>query len=88
MPQITIYSTQTCPYCHMLKQYLDSKDVKYEEVLIDMDPSRAMESMDTCGSMGVPCTHIKLDDGTEEKILGFDKDRFDKVLGFTIIGES
>lgn len=81
MPQITIYSTQTCPYCHMLKQYLSSKNVKYEEVLIDQDPARAKDSLDTCGSMGVPCTHIKLDDGKEEKILGFDRARIDQVLG-------
>jgi hypothetical protein len=31
--------------------------------------------------MGVPCTHITKDDGTEEKILGFDKARIDTALG-------
>ncbi len=65
----------------MLKEYLKSKNVAYEEVLIDVDLEGAKESMDTCGSMGVPCTHIELEDGTEEKILGFDKPKFDQVLG-------
>jgi hypothetical protein len=37
--------------------------------------------VDTCGSMGVPCTHIMKDDGTEERILGFDKAQIDAALG-------
>lgn len=81
MPKVKIYSTRTCPYCHMLKEYLKSKDVKFEESLIDTDIEEAKKSMDTCGSMGVPCTHITLDDGTEEQILGFDRAKIDKVLG-------
>lgn len=83
MPKIKIYSTTTCIYCHALKDYLKSKDVTYEEVLLDQQPEAIQTSIDTCGSMGVPCTHITLDDGTEEKILGFDRPRFDKALGLT-----
>jgi glutaredoxin len=79
--QIKIYSTRTCVYCHMLKEYLKSKGVAYEEILLDEQPEQIQASIDTCGSMGVPCTHITLEDGTEEKILGFDKARFDQVLG-------
>jgi glutaredoxin len=65
----------------MLKEYLKSKGVAYEEILLDEQPEQIQASIDTCGSMGVPCTHITLEDGTEEKILGFDKARFDQVLG-------
>ncbi|MBI2588916.1 NrdH-redoxin [Candidatus Saccharibacteria bacterium] len=81
MPKIKIYSTKTCPYCNMLKNYLKSKKIVYEEVLLDEQPEKAVEAMHVCNSMGVPCTHIVFDDGREEKILGFDKPRFDQVLG-------
>lgn len=81
MPKITIYSTKTCPYCNMLKNYLKSKDVTFEEVLLDEQPERSVEAIHICNSMGVPCTHIVKDDGNEEHILGFDKTRFDTVLG-------
>lgn len=64
----------------MLKQYLDSRNISYEEVLIDTDLAGAKESLDTCGSMGVPCTHITFDDGREEKVLGFDRPRIDQIL--------
>lgn len=81
MPRITIYSTKTCPYCHMLKSHLKSKNIEYEEVLLDEQPERAVEAVHICNSMGVPCTHIVKDDGAEERILGFDKARIDKALG-------
>ena len=79
--KVKIYSTTTCPYCHMEKHYLKSKGVEFEDVLLDQNPDKVQEFIDTCGSMGVPCTHIIKDDGTEEIILGFDKHRLDEMLG-------
>ncbi|MBI3624052.1 NrdH-redoxin [Candidatus Saccharibacteria bacterium] len=81
MPKVKIFSTKTCPYCHMLKEYLKSKNVSYEEVLLDEHPEQAVESMHVCNSMGVPCTHIVKDDGSEARILGFDKPKIDQALG-------
>lgn len=83
MPKIKIYSTTTCIYCRALKDYLTSKNVAYEDVLLDKQPEEIQASIDTCGSMGVPCTHITLDNGTEEKILGFDRPKFDQILGLS-----
>ena len=80
MPKITFYSTKTCPYCNMLKNYLKSKNIQYEDVLLDENPERAVEAVHLCNSMGVPCTHIVNDDGSEERILGFDKSKIDQVL--------
>lgn len=81
MPKITIFTTTTCAYCHMLKEYLKGKNIAYEEKLVDTDPNGPKELIDTCGSMGVPCTHITLEDGREEKILGFDRLKIDEMLG-------
>jgi glutaredoxin len=80
MKKVLIYSTKTCPYCHLEKDYLDSKGVKYEEILLDEHPEKIQEYMDACGGRGVPCTHITHGDGKEEHILGFDKARIDAVL--------
>jgi hypothetical protein len=65
----------------MLKHYLTKHDVAFEEVYIDADPKGAVEAIDTCGSMGTPCTHITLDNGEEVEILGFNKPKFDEALG-------
>lgn len=80
MAKIKIYSTTTCPYCKMLKQYLNEKNIQFEDVLIDQQPDQMQASVDTCGSMGVPCTHITKDDGTEVSILGFNKEEINKAL--------
>lgn len=81
MTKITIYSTTTCPYCKMLKSYLHEKHIEYQDVLLDQQPDQMQAFVDTCGSMGVPCTHIIKDDESEETILGFDKQRIDQALG-------
>lgn len=81
MSKITIYSTATCAYCKMLKSYLLSKNIAYEEKHVDQDQSLAMEMYEKSGQMGVPFTVIEKEDGSEEKILGFDRQRVDSILG-------
>lgn len=83
MTTVKIYSTTTCPYCKMLKNYLHEKGVPFEDVLIDEQPEQMQASIDTCGSMGVPCTHITKEDGVEFKILGFDKTKINSALGLS-----
>lgn len=65
----------------MLKSYLEEKGIAYEDVLLDREPDKIQKSVDTCGSQGVPCTHIVKDDGTEVAILGFNKDKINEALG-------
>jgi len=80
--QITIYSTTTCPYCKMLKDYLTSKTIPYAEKLVDMDEVNQKEmSAVSNGFLGVPFTVIMKDDGTKETVMGFDKGKLNSVLG-------
>ncbi len=81
MAKITVYSTTTCPYCHMLKGYLKEKGVTFEDIVLDYNPDKSAESMHICKSMSVPCTHIVKDDGSEVAISGFNKDALNKELG-------
>ena len=83
MVKVKMYTTTTCPYCKMEKEYLDSKGIKYENFFVDQNPDKAQEMMDESGQMGVPFTEITKDDGTEEKILGFDKGKLNKALGIS-----
>lgn len=83
MSKITIYSTATCGYCKMLKSYLQSKDISYEEKHADQDQKLAEELYEKSGQMGVPFTVIENDDGSQEKIVGFDKSKVDQALGLS-----
>ena len=79
--KIEIYTTTTCPYCKMEKDYLDSRGVKYENVFVDNDSKAAQEMLEKSGQLGVPFTVVTSDDGTEKSILGFDKEKLNQVLG-------
>lgn len=79
---VTVYSTTTCPYCKMLKDYLAGKNVLFAEKLVDQDDAAREEMMkESGGFLGVPYTIIVKEDGSKEKIVGFDKGRLDEVLG-------
>jgi len=80
--KITIYSTTTCLYCKMLKSFLDEKGVRYTEKLIDQDDEALVEMQGLAeGHQGTPFTIVEKDDGLKEKIIGFDKGKFEEILG-------
>lgn len=79
--QIKVFSTTTCPYCKMLKDYFISKSVTFEEKLIDQDDQAKNEMISESGGfLGVPFTVITKDDGTKETIIGFDKGKIDTLI--------
>lgn len=65
----------------MQKEYLASKNIPYEEILVDEKPQEAQKMIEISGQMGVPFTVIEKDDGQSVNILGFDKTRIDEALG-------
>ncbi|MDP3994936.1 MAG: glutaredoxin family protein [bacterium] len=80
--KITVYSTTTCPYCKILKNYLEQKAISFEEKLIDTDDKVRIEMEKVSGGfLGVPFIVVEKDDQTRETIFGFDKGRLNSVLG-------
>ena len=80
--QVIIYSTTTCPYCKMLKDYLTGKSIAFVEKLVDQSDTDRDEMMTVSkGFLGVPFSVVKKDDGTQETVIGFDKGKFDTILG-------
>jgi len=73
--KVKVYSTQTCPWCHKVKEFLNEKKVKFEDIDVGADQKAANEMVEKSGQMGVPVTDI---DGTI--IIGFDKEAIDKAL--------
>ena len=80
MKKITIYSTTTCPYCVMLKRWLDDKAIPYTNYMVDQNPIAAQNMISLSGQTGVPFSTIEGDDGHVEKILGFDRPKFEAAL--------
>ena len=74
--KVKVYSTPTCPYCTMVKAYLDQKGIAYEDFDVSIDRMARDEMVRRSGQMGVPVIDI---DG--QIVVGFDKERLDKILG-------
>ena len=73
--KIIIYSTDSCPYCSITKNYLRTKGIKFEDVNVGRDQKRAQEMIQKSGQMGVPVIDF---DG--EIIVGFNKYKIDVML--------
>lgn len=81
MKKVTIYTTQTCAYCHMLKRWLDDKNIDYVEHRVDLNPIAAQNMVMLSGQMGVPFTTVEdSKDSSVTKILGYDVKRLQEVL--------
>lgn len=78
--KVTVYSTKTCGYCNMLKSWLDDKSIEYTNYNVEENPYAAQMMVSMSGQMGVPFSTIERDDGQVEKILGFDRPRFEAAL--------
>ena len=79
--QITVYTTTTCPYCKMLKDYLTEKNVAFTEKLVDQDDVAKEEMMKASGGfLGVPFSVVMKDEGVQETVIGFDKTRVNELL--------
>lgn len=75
MSAITIYTTPTCGFCHMVKEYLGSKKIDYTTKDITTDQDAYKDVLDKSGQLGVPVVDI---DGTI--IIGFDRPKIDLAL--------
>lgn len=77
--KITVYSTQSCPFCTMLTNWMDEKNISYEEYKVDQNPEKAREMIQRSGQMGVPFTYIEAGD-YHNGVLGFDPSAIEHSL--------
>lgn len=75
MKKVNIYTTPTCVYCKMAKEFFQKHDIKYEEHDVSNDENARKEMVDKSHQLGVPVIDI---DG--EMFVGFDKDALSKAL--------
>lgn len=76
MTDVKIYTTPTCTYCKMAKEFFKENNVEYTEYNVAEDTERAQEMIEKTGQQGVPVMEI---DG--KTIIGFDKDEVKEALG-------
>ena len=73
---VKIYSTPTCPYCKLTKEYMKEKGIAFMDIDVAADPAAANEMVKKSGQMGVPVIDI---DGNI--IVGWNKSALEEALG-------
>ncbi|KAB7704457.1 glutaredoxin family protein [Bacillus aerolatus] len=59
MNTVTVYTTTRCPYCVMLKNFLESQNIPFKEVNVETNPELMNHLVNKTGQMGVPQTEVK-----------------------------
>ena len=72
---VTIYSTPTCHFCHLAKEFFTENNVVFTDNDVATDLEKRQEMVEMTGQMGVPV--IKIDD---DIIVGFDEDKVKELL--------
>ncbi len=75
---VTIYSTPTCHFCQMSKEFFKENNIAYTEFDVAHDLAKRQEMIQKSGQMGVPVILVG-----DELIIGFDKERLASSLGVT-----
>ena len=74
--KVKIFTTKTCHFCQMTKEFFKENNVKYMEIDVSSDQKAAKEMIEKSGQMGVPV--IEVDNNI---IIGYNKEKLKKLLG-------
>lgn len=73
---VTIYSTPTCHFCKMAKDFFAEKGVEYTGYDVSTDAAKREEMIKMTGQLGVPVIVIGGD-----VMVGFDREKLAAKLG-------
>ena len=77
-PRVIIFTTPTCSYCNLAKQYFRRNKIRFRDVDISKDAAAARDVVRRSGQMGVPVIDIG-----GKIIVGFDKPKINQLLGLS-----
>lgn len=72
---VTIYSTPTCHFCQMAKEFFKENNVTYTEHNVAADVEKRTEMLEKSGQMGVPVITVG-----DDLIVGFDEEKLRSLL--------
>ena len=76
MKNVTIYSTSTCHFCQMAKEFFKSHNIAYTEYNVGNDAEKRNEMVELTGQLGVPVIRIG-----DEVLVGFQEGKVAEMLG-------
>lgn len=76
MKKVEIYSTATCHFCHLAKEFFTENKIAFTDYNVGTDLDKRKEMVDKSGQLGVPV--IVVDE--KEVIVGFDREKLSQLL--------
>jgi glutaredoxin 3 len=76
MKKVEIYSTPTCHFCHMAKDFFAANNIAFTDYDVSTDETRRAEVVERSGQMGVPVIFID-----DQMVIGFDEGKIKEYLG-------
>ncbi len=76
MKNVTIYTTPTCHFCKMAKDFFAEKNVEFTAYDVTTDAAKREEMIQMTGQLGVPVIVIG-----EDIMVGFDRAKIADKLG-------
>ena len=74
-PQVTIYSTPTCHFCHAAKDFFTENRIAFTDYDVAKDLTRRQEMIQKSGQMGVPVIYVG-----DKVVVGFDEEALRGLL--------
>ncbi len=81
MKTITIYSTPSCHFCHLAKDYLTTHNIAFHDIDVTVDMTARKEMVEMTGQMGVPVIKIEEQGQEPELMVGFSEKLLSEKLG-------
>ncbi|MEN9338277.1 MAG: hypothetical protein RI945_2 [Candidatus Parcubacteria bacterium] len=77
--KVEIFSTPTCHFCHLAKEWLKEKKVEYTEYDVAADIDKRKEMVEITGQLGVPVIRIG-----EDVLIGFNPNKMAQILALKV----
>ena len=74
-PEVTIYTTPTCHFCHAAKDFFTENKVAFTDHNVATDLAKRKEMIEKSGQMGVPVITVG-----NQLVVGFDEAKLREVL--------
>ncbi|MFN7088362.1 MAG: glutaredoxin family protein [Candidatus Paceibacteria bacterium] len=76
---VKIYTTPTCPYCKLAKEFMTQHNIAFQELDVSQDEQALNEMVQKTGQLGVPVLDI---DG--QIMVGFNRKKLGELLGIKV----
>lgn len=76
MHKVTVYSTPTCHFCHLAKDYFKENNIAFVDYDVSVDMEKRQEMINISKQLGVPV--ILVDNNA---FVGFNKPKIAELLG-------